>query len=31
MLMLQLAEGRSEVENQYTRVVPWDGNLKASR
>jgi hydrogenase expression/formation protein HypD len=29
MLMLQLAEGRSEVENQYTRVVPWDGNLKA--
>ncbi len=29
MLMLQLAEGRSEVENQYSRVVPWDGNLKA--
>jgi hydrogenase expression/formation protein HypD len=29
MLMLQLAQGRSEVENQYTRVVPWDGNLKA--
>ncbi|HEX4907338.1 MAG TPA: hydrogenase formation protein HypD, partial [Actinomycetes bacterium] len=25
MLMRQLAEGRSEVENQYTRVVPWDG------
>src|SRR5512132_449000 len=29
MLMLQLKEGRSEVENQYSRVVPWDGNLKA--
>jgi hydrogenase expression/formation protein HypD len=26
MLMLQLHEGRSEVENQYSRVVPWDGN-----
>jgi hydrogenase expression/formation protein HypD len=29
MLMEQLEEGRAEVENQYTRVVPWDGNLKA--
>src|SRR5580693_2315949 len=29
MLMLQLSEGRCEVENQYTRVVPWDGNLAA--
>ena len=29
MLLQQLAEGRSEVENQYSRVVPWDGNLKA--
>jgi hydrogenase expression/formation protein HypD len=29
MLMLQLHEGRSEVENQYSRVVPWDGNLVA--
>jgi hydrogenase expression/formation protein HypD len=29
MLMLQLAQGRSEVENQYSRVVPWDGNLVA--
>src|SRR6266487_1938733 len=29
MLMLQLSEGRAEVENQYTRVVPWDGNLAA--
>jgi hydrogenase expression/formation protein HypD len=26
MLLAQLAEGRCEVENQYTRVVPWDGN-----
>jgi hydrogenase expression/formation protein HypD len=26
MLLRQLAEGRTEVENQYTRVVPWDGN-----
>ncbi len=29
MLLEQLAQGRCEVENQYTRVVPWDGNLKA--
>ncbi|MDR7303364.1 hydrogenase formation protein HypD [Haloactinomyces albus] len=29
MLMLQLTEGRSEVENQYRRVVPWDGNSVA--
>jgi hydrogenase expression/formation protein HypD len=29
MLMRQLAEGRSVVENQYARVVPWDGNPKA--
>ena len=29
MLMEQLRDGRSEVENQYTRVVPWDGNRKA--
>ncbi|GAA0855478.1 hydrogenase formation protein HypD [Streptosporangium amethystogenes subsp. fukuiense] len=28
-LLAQLAEGRSEVENQYARVVPWDGNPKA--
>ena len=26
MLMLQLSEGRAEIENQYARVVPWDGN-----
>jgi len=25
-LMVQLRDGRSEVENQYSRVVPWDGN-----
>ncbi len=29
MLLSQLAEGRCEVENQYTRVVPWDGNPRA--
>ncbi|MFD2764917.1 hydrogenase formation protein HypD [Micromonospora eburnea] len=29
MLLKQLTEGRCEVENQYTRVVPWDGNLRA--
>ncbi|MGH8868585.1 MAG: hydrogenase formation protein HypD [Actinomycetes bacterium] len=28
-LLLQLADGRSEVQNRYTRVVPWDGNRKA--
>jgi hydrogenase expression/formation protein HypD len=31
MLLQQLAEGRSEVENQYSRVVPWDGNKVALR
>ena len=31
MIMVQLAEGRSEVENQYSRVVPWDGNPVALR
>ncbi len=29
MLMRQLAEGRCAVENQYARVVPWDGNAAA--
>jgi hydrogenase expression/formation protein HypD len=29
MLIRQLNEGRAEVENQYTRVVTRDGNLKA--
>lgn len=28
-LLVQRAEGRCEVESQYGRVVPWDGNLKA--
>jgi hydrogenase expression/formation protein HypD len=31
MIMKQLSEGRSEVENQYARVVPWDGNPVALR
>jgi hydrogenase expression/formation protein HypD len=31
MLLRQLAEGRCEVENQYSRVVPWNGNPKALR
>jgi hydrogenase expression/formation protein HypD len=29
MLMRQVHEGRAEVENQYARVVPWNGNPKA--
>lgn len=29
MLLAQLAEGRCEVENQYTRVVPEEGNARA--
>jgi hydrogenase expression/formation protein HypD len=29
MLLEQMQDGRAEVENQYTRVVPWDGNRKA--
>jgi hydrogenase expression/formation protein HypD len=29
MILRQLAEGRREVENQYARVVPYDGNLRA--
>jgi hydrogenase expression/formation protein HypD len=29
MILDQLAEDRCEVENQYTRVVPWNGNPKA--
>jgi hydrogenase expression/formation protein HypD len=31
MLLAQLAEGRCEIENQYTRVVPWEGNPAALR
>jgi hydrogenase expression/formation protein HypD len=26
MIVRQLRDGRAEVENQYGRVVPWDGN-----
>ena len=29
MIMAQLAEHRCQVENQYGRVVPWDGNSAA--
>jgi hydrogenase expression/formation protein HypD len=29
MILTQLAEGRCEVENQYTRVVPYEGNVRA--
>jgi hydrogenase expression/formation protein HypD len=29
MILRQLGEGRCEVENQYKRVVPYDGNLRA--
>lgn len=29
MVLTQLAEGRCEVENQYKRVVPYEGNLPA--
>src|SRR5437867_8551265 len=29
MLLKQLEEGRTDVENQYSRVVPWDGNMRA--
>ena len=29
MLMLQLSRGESKVENQYSRVVPWNGNTVA--
>ncbi|MFN3336474.1 MAG: hydrogenase formation protein HypD [Thermomicrobium sp.] len=29
MILRQLAEGRAEVENQYSRVVPWNGNRAA--
>ncbi|MFL5865380.1 MAG: hydrogenase formation protein HypD, partial [Solirubrobacteraceae bacterium] len=29
MILRQLEAGRCEVENQYTRVVPYEGNLRA--
>jgi hydrogenase expression/formation protein HypD len=31
MLLRQLDEGRCEVENQYKRAVPWEGNRTALR
>jgi len=31
MIMRQLADGRCEVENQYARVVPYEGNAAALR
>ena len=31
MLLRQIKEGRSVVENQYKRVVPWEGNRAALR
>ena len=29
MIMRQLADRRAEVENQYSRVVGWEGNTRA--
>ncbi|MDQ3810364.1 MAG: hydrogenase formation protein HypD, partial [Chloroflexota bacterium] len=29
MILRQLRDGRAVVENQYARVVPWEGNLPA--
>lgn len=29
MILRQLRDGRSQVENQYARVVPWEGNRPA--
>src|SRR6201999_4339782 len=29
MILRQLGDGRAEVENQYKRVVPYEGNLRA--
>ncbi len=31
MLLRQLNEGRIDIENQYKRIVPWDGNRPALR
>jgi len=31
MILRQLRDGRAEVENQYGRTVPWNGNLPALR
>ena len=29
MLLRQLKDGEAKVENQYKRVVPWEGNRAA--
>ena len=29
MILEQLVSGRCEIENQYRRVVPWEGNVRA--
>jgi hydrogenase expression/formation protein HypD len=29
MILKQLAQGEHRVENQYSRVVPWEGNVRA--
>jgi hydrogenase expression/formation protein HypD len=31
MLLRQLKDGEAKVENQYKRVVPWEGNVAALR
>jgi hydrogenase expression/formation protein HypD len=31
MILRQLRDGRAEIENQYGRVVPWEGNRAALR
>ena len=31
MLLRQLKSGEAKVENQYKRVVPWEGNRAALR
>ena len=31
MILVQLRDGRCEVENQYKRVVPYEGNARRSR
>jgi len=31
MILKQIAEGRADVENQYTRAVTWEGNPRAQQ
>jgi hydrogenase expression/formation protein HypD len=31
MILRQLRDGRAEIENQYARVVPWEGSLPSLR